>query len=91
MKWASVREANRRRWPFTTTGLRTRRNAGAAGQWLRQACSRSAPEHDHKLFPRPPTATIIVGNDDPDLVEHLSGDGDGGSGPGSRVREPAPF
>jgi hypothetical protein len=32
------------------------------------ACSRSAPEHDHKLFPRPPTATIIVGNDGPDLV-----------------------
>jgi hypothetical protein len=31
MKWASVREANRRRWPFTTTGLRTRRNASDPG------------------------------------------------------------
>ena len=47
-------------------------------------------EHDHKLFPRPLNAIIDSGNDDPDRVGHLSGDGDRGSGPGSRVTRTGP-
>jgi hypothetical protein len=55
---------------------------------MRYDCS--GPEHDHKLFPRPLNAIIDSGNDDPDLVGHLSGDGDRGSGPGSRVTRTGP-
>jgi hypothetical protein len=72
MKRASDREAIVGAGPFTMTGLRTRRNAGAAGPGYSKlttfACSCSAPEHDHKLFPRPRNAIIDSGNDDPDLV-----------------------
>ena len=90
MKWARPKLASRQSGPFPTTGDCATSDHGWQAYHFCSSGWCSVLEHDHKLFLRPLNAIINCGNDDPDRVGHLSGDGDRGSGPGSRGTRTGP-